>query len=56
MVRKGHTPEQIINKLREAEVLLSHRCVKSRAFTPQEADTPRPLPSSSHPLPPWRLE
>jgi len=23
MVRKGHTPEQIINKLREAEVLLS---------------------------------
>ena len=23
MVRKGYTPEQIINKLREAEVLLS---------------------------------
>jgi hypothetical protein len=23
MVRKGHTPEQIINKLREAEILLS---------------------------------
>jgi hypothetical protein len=25
MVRKGHTPEQIINKLREAEILLSQR-------------------------------
>jgi hypothetical protein len=24
MVRKGYTAEQIINKLREAEVLLSH--------------------------------
>ena len=23
MVRKGHTPEQIINKLREAEILLN---------------------------------
>ena len=23
MVRKGYTPEQIINKLREAEILLS---------------------------------
>jgi len=23
MVRKGHTPEQIINKLREAEIMLS---------------------------------
>ena len=25
MVRKGYTPEQIINKLRETEVLLSQR-------------------------------
>ena len=24
MVKKGYTPEQIINKLREAEILLSH--------------------------------
>jgi hypothetical protein len=24
MIRKGYTPEQIINKLREAEILLSH--------------------------------
>jgi hypothetical protein len=24
MAKKGYTPEQIINKLREAEILLSH--------------------------------
>ncbi len=31
MVRKGYTPEQIINKLREAEVLLSQRATAGEA-------------------------
>jgi putative transposase len=29
MAKKGYTPEQIINKLREAEVLLSQGCTLS---------------------------
>ncbi len=31
MVRKGYTPEQIINKLREAEVLLSQGATTGEA-------------------------
>jgi transposase-like protein len=31
MVRKGYTPEQIINKLREAEVLISQGAMASEA-------------------------
>ncbi len=31
MVRKGYTPEQIINKLREAEVLLSQGAIAGEA-------------------------
>ncbi len=31
MVRKGHTPEQIINKLREAEVLISQGATAGEA-------------------------
>ena len=31
MVRKGYTPEQIINKLREAEVLISQGATAGEA-------------------------
>jgi len=34
MVRKGYAPEQIINKLREAEVLLSQGATVGQAIWP----------------------
>ena len=48
MVRKGYTPEQIINKLREAEVLLSQGATI--------AITSRKIGVSDHTYYRWRRE
>jgi hypothetical protein len=39
MVRKAYKPEQIINKLREAEVLLSQGVVNQRKWDTSEPNT-----------------
>ncbi len=48
MVRKGYTPQQIINKLREAEVLLSQGATI--------ATTSRKIGVSDHTCYRWRKE